>query len=319
MANRWLVQNLINNAKRRGRIVESDDATEGFTTADFLALIDEVIRSRMVPLLKKARENYLQKSFAVELTAGIDTYAIPGRAAAEALHSILQSSDGVRWLPLERTEVDHAHAFVGGLSERPAYYLEDDSVVFVPTPSAQTVRFVILNRPNMVVEASEVGQVSAINTDTQAVTFLAWDEDDEDFTSSAPPSTFSSSILYDLVKGTPGFRNRGIDLSATLAGNILTFEDELPDLAVGDFVCRAGETPIAQIPAELQPMLAEEVTRVLLVAKKDVAGANLSAQSVAQMEKDAIDMLSPRVSAAPRYIQNYNLPGWNKGRWGGHS
>lgn len=320
MANRWLVQKLIANAKRRGFIVQSDDAQDGFAAADFLEVIDDVIRSKMVPLLKRTRESYLVKVVELELASGTARYPIPGRAAAEALHSILYEASDDVWVPLQRTEVDKAYAFASAGSTQPfGYYLEDDSVVFVPTPSTQTVRFLIFNRPNLVVEASAVGYVSAINTSTKAVTVLTWDEDNEDFTASAAPSAFSSSVLYDLVKGAPGFRNHGTDLAATVASNVLTFAETLPtDLAVGDFVCLAGETPIAQIPAELHPLLAQEVTRSLLEAKGD-AKAERAQTTVDRMTSEAMEMLTPRVTAAPRYIHNFNAPGWKRGlfRWRG--
>lgn len=317
MANRWLVQNLIANAKRRGFIVQSDDPVDGFSEEDFLALIDDVIRSRMVPLLKKTRESYLVRRVDVALTSGTDTYAIPERAAAEALHSILYEAEAGRWVPCQRTEVTQAHLFSRTTSGPPVFYLEDDSVVFVPSPDTQTVRFLIFNRPNMVVPASAVGYVSTINTGTKAVTVKTWDEDTEDFATSAAPSSFTSSATYDLVKGTPGFRNHGTDLAATVASNVLTFAEALPaNLAVGDFACLAGETPIAQVPAELHPMLAQEVTRVLLEAKGDPK-ADRAERTVARLEEDAKAMLSPRVQAAPRYLHNFNAPGWRKARWRG--
>lgn len=320
MANRWLVSKLIRDIKRRGFIVQSDDVGDGFATADFLDVIDNVIRSKMVPLLKRTRESYLLRKVELELTSGTSRYPIPGRAAAESVHSILTEVSPDHWAPLERTEVHQAHAFTSAAGAGLfGYYLEDDSVEFIPTPGEATVRFVIYNRPNLVVEASAVGYISAVNTGTKAVTVKTWDEDAEDFTTSAAPSTFSSSVLYDLVKGTPGFRNHGTDLAATVASNVLTFAETLPDnLAVGDFVCLAGETPIAQIPAELHPLLAQEVARELLEAKGD-AKAERAQATADRLQTDALEMLTPRASAAPRYVHNFNAPGWKRGflRWRG--
>lgn len=320
MANRWLVHKLIANAKRRAFIVESDDPDDGFATADFLDTIDDVIRAKMVPLLKRTRESYLLRVVEQTLTAGTARYPIPGRAAAESIHSILCETSEDNWTPLQRTEVHQAHAFTAtGGARLFGYYLEDDSVEFIPTPGEATVRFVIYNRPNLVVEESAVGYISAINTGTKAVTVKTWDEDAEDFTTSAAPSTFSSSVLYDLVKGTPGFRNHGTDLEASVASNVLTFAETLPDnLAVGDFVCLAGETPIAQIPAELHPLLAQEVARELLEAKGD-AKAERAQATADRLQADALEMLTPRASAAPKYVHNFNAPGWRKGlsRWRG--
>lgn len=315
MANRWLVQKLIDNAKRRGLIVTSDDPTDGFATSDFLELIDDVVRSVMVPLLKRVRESYLLREVDLALTSGRARYPLPERAAAEALHSILwDNGDADHWPPLQRTEAGQAHGFNASDGTPYAYYMKDDGVVFVPTPAAgTTVRFLIYNRPSFVVEASAVAMVSAFNTSTKQVTLLSYDSDTEEFDDATVPSTFTSNASYDIVKGTPGFRCHAYDQSATVASNVLTFAALPDDLAVGDFVALAGETPIAQIPLELHPMLAQEVTRTLLESKGD-AKADRAERTVARLEKAATEMLSPRVSAGAKFIHNYNAPGWSRSR-----
>lgn len=307
MANRWLVQNLIDNAKRRGLVVLSDDSAEGFTTADFLALIDDVIRSKMLPLLKRARESYLVKRYDVDIAEGAESVPIPGRAAAEALHSILVYT-GEKWVPLERYGVNAAaERFSTSLA---GYWLEDDTVFFVGSPAAQTLRFLVFTRPNLVVEATAVAEITDVDFDTQEVT------------TATMPDTFTSDSLFDFVKGSPGFRNHAVDLTGTIGASpgaglsLITMDDELPEnLAVGDYLCLAGESPIAQIPAELHPLLAQEVTRTLLEAKGDPK-ADRAAATVERMEREALDMLSPRVSASPEYVLNANSPGWRRRRLG---
>lgn len=323
MANRWLVQNIIDSAKLRGLVIESDDPREGFGPAQFLQLIDETIRGEIIPLLKRTKESYLLTSVELDLESGRARYPLPPRASAEAIHSILIDPDNgtEAWPPLSRTEAEKAYAFSINDGNPFAYYLEDDSVVFVPTPGdGEAVRFKIFGRPNMVVEATSVGQISAINTATKQVTVLAYDEDSGEFEDTTPPATFTTGATYDLVKGTPGFRCHDIDLAVSgVASNVLTFTDELPeDLAVGDFVCIAGETPIAQIPAELHPLLSQMVTRTILEGKGDPK-ADRAERTAGKLEKNATDMLSPRVQTAPKFVQNYNAPGWRRGlfRWRG--
>ncbi len=321
MANRWLVQKLIASAKRRGFIVVSDDPLDGFSEDDFLDLIDDIIRSRMVPLLKRTRESYLVTEEDLSLTSGRASYPLPSRAAAETLRSILIEGDSGAWPPLDRIEPEEAHARTATDGTPNAYYLRDDNAVFVPTPGAgQSVRFLYFSRPNLVVPATEVCEVESVDFNANSVTVAAWDQDTEEFETAATgiPEDFVVGGLFDLVRGVPGFRNHAYDLtvaSITGAGPfVITFEEELPEgLAAGDFVCLTGESPIAQIPAELHPMLAHEVTRTLLEAKGD-SKADRAAKTVERLEEDAKSMLSPRVTEAPKYIQNYNAPGWSRMR-----
>lgn len=319
MANEWLVSNLIRSLQLRQLITTADSAADGYTTADFLRLINETVRSKFVPLLKRTREDYLITRETLTLTAGRDKYPLPKRAAAEALKAI-QYEAGDVWPPLDRVTEDTAHEHVGNTSAGApcAFYLQDDSAVFVPVPAGgESIRFLYYFRPSRVVEADEVGEITAIDTTTGQVTVKAWDEDAGAFSSTTPPATFTTSATFDFVKGSPGFRCRAINLASSgVASNVLTFAAaDLPaGLEVGDFVCIAGETPIAQLPAELHPVLAHEVSRVLLEAKGDDK-AKAAKETVKEMVTDAESMIQNRVQSAPKYVMNRNAPGHRPGLW----
>jgi hypothetical protein len=321
VANQWLVSNLIRELKLRQLIVTSDDARQGYAVSDFLMLANGVIRSTIVPLLKRTREDYLLTREDLSIVSGTDRYSLPTRAAAESLKAILYDAGSGKWPALERTTEDKASEFYPSEGRPFGYYLQDDSVVFVPAPSASaTVRFLHFGRPNRLVDVDEVGQISDMDTSTGEVAFLGWDADpdDADYTTTTAPAAFATTATsYDFVKGTPGFRTRAKDVSATRTSNVLTFDpDDLPDgLAVGDFVCLAGETPIAQIPDTLHPFLAQEVSRAILESKGD-KGADRAEKTADKMQANAEGMLANRVQATPKYIVNKNAVGMaRKRRW----
>ncbi len=321
MANQWLVSNLIRELKLRQLIVTSDDSSEGFGVADFLMLANSVIRSTVVPILKKTREDYLIQREALAVTSGTDRYPLPTRAAAETLKAILYADPAGTYPPLERTTEEKAHGFCPSDGRPFGYYLQDDSVVLVPASTGDaTVRFLYFARPNRLVDVDEVGQISAIDTNAGTVTFLGWDADpdDPDYTTTDAPAGFlAGATSYDLTKGTPGFRNLAMDISATRSTNVLTFDpDDLPaGLAVGDFVCLAGETAIPQIPAELHAFLSQEIGRTVLEGKGD-KGAAQAEKTSEKMQANAESMLHNRVQATPKYITNPNAAGMVRGkRW----
>lgn len=289
---RFLASTLIASLKRRGLIPTSDEA---FNEADFLALIDEEMRTYILPLLRKTREDFLLARAETTVRAGFNRYLLPARCAAEAVRHVAL---GPSFTPLRRISSDDAHRGGGG------FYIEDDAVVLVDTPdlSGASLRFVYFYRPNLLVAESACARVAAVDIDARQVTVTA------------TPGTFTTAESYDFVKGTPGFRCHDVNrLISGVAANVMTFEGDLPvGLAVDDYVCLAGETPVPQIPAEAHPLLAQRVTYVVSNALGP-AKSRPALEQLTQMEQGFESLFAVR-DGSPQYVQNYNSPGWVKYR-----
>jgi hypothetical protein len=306
VANRWLASALVDSLKRRGLIPTAD---ETFNATDFYALIDEETRTYILPILREVHEEFLHVRYDSDIVSGQAAYPFPPRCAAEAVKMILldPNADGSWGPPLARIEPEKAVGIGGGGVG--SYYLEDDCAVLSPTPNASggTLRFVHFNRPNHVVAATAAAEVTTINTGTGEVTLRLADQ------TAGVPATFTSSELYDLIKGTPGFRTLAIDQAATVASNILTFATLPSRLAVGDFVALAGQSPVAQVPAEFHPLLAQRVMFVCLdaMSPRESAKAELTLE---KMEQKVRGMFMNRTEAQPRYLHNFSAPGWRRTR-----
>jgi hypothetical protein len=296
LANAYTATQLLLSLKARGLIPTTD---ETFSATDFLRFVNEEVQTYIVPLLLSVREDYLVTYSDLSVTSGTDAYDIPERAVASKLRGVFYLS-GSTYQPLPRIELEAAH--LESVTGTPsAYYLRANKIVLVPSPSgSSTLRLHYYQRPNRVVETSAVGEITAINTGTRVVTLSA-----------SCPSTFATSVTFDLVKGKAGFDTLGKDLAVSAVGaSSVTFTATLPtDLAVGDFVCLAQETPIPQIPVELHPLLSERVTTTVLKALGDSKATYAVAE---QMERKLIEVLSPRVEGSPRYVVNRYGAGWGR-------
>ena len=291
---RFLASSLISSLKRRGLIPTSDEA---FNEADFLALIDEETRTYILPFLKRTREDFLVTTASTTVRSGYSRYLLPARCAAEALKYV---SLGPDFHPLRRAANEDGHLGGGG------FYVEDDAVVLADTPTqdGETLRFTYYYRPNMVVAEAATARVTGFDTVTREVEV-------NDIPTVNDVATFTLTESYDFVKGSPGFRCHDINLTATdITGTTITFADELPvGLAVGDFVCLSGETPIPQIPAELHPLLAQRVTYVLSNALGPTKG-RAALEQLLQMEGQLASLFANRADASPRYVLNRNSTGF---------
>jgi hypothetical protein len=305
--NPYTVSNVVASLKRRGQIPRSSERS--FGEDDLIALMSEELQTYMVTLLMGIREEWFVHTKDVT-TDGSTRYAIPERSIGSKLRQVLLGSGGNNYLVLNRIEPKQAYESIYGLDTNPAgfsngYILYDTEIQIVPTQTTgQTLRMVYFRRPNRLVAEDACGLITAIDTDTREVTVTAGEV----------PTTFTSSVTYDLVSGRPGFRTLAMDQSVTVASNVLTFAQALPDgLQVGDYVCLAGESPIPQIPVEMQPLLAQRTVVKVLEALGDPKVATAKAM-LDDQRNAAITLLTPRSEGDSRFLTNFHGPGWS-GRW----
>jgi hypothetical protein len=300
VSNPYTASFVLASIRRRGWFPTGED---GFTTVDGFALMNEESRVYVTSVLKSCREEYLvnEQDHDVAFTAGQAQVRVPSRCVGSALRSIwiLDSSDEPQ--PLNRIEPERQHLYPGRGSPV-GYVLRGNTIQLLPAPDAAgTLRLGYLQRLSTVVAEDACGLITAINTLTREVTL------------SALPSTFTVAETYDLVQGEPPFSALAIDQTVTIAGSVLTFSSVPDDLAVGDYVCLAGETPIVQLPLECHALLAQRVTVKVLEAqggpRYDAAKASLD-----EMKADVLRLLSPRVTGSTRPIINPNGPGMRRGR-----
>lgn len=268
--------------RRRGLIPQSGKLAE----ADLLGFLNDATQDYIVPLLMSTREGFL---IAKEDTAISGTeYAMPPRASAERLYRVLLIDSAGNEYPLTRVETARK-------DNQEGFELVDNTIVTVNAPSGYTsLRVEYYRMPNRLVALTSAGKVTAKTATT--------------VTLDTAPSTFSTSEPMDFIAGTAGFRCKGIDKTPTgwnSSTKVLTFTSgDIPSsLAVGDYVALAGETPIAQIPQTLRPLLEQAACCLALGALGD-GKLGTAQKTLEAMEKRLLPTLAPRVPGASRVIIN---------------
>lgn len=288
MAYTWT--ELLDDIKVRGSIPTSQST---YTEARLLRLADAVFRSKILPLVDKVREGYY--SYDVDFTiANGSSFLIPTRAVGAKLENAAfiygsQRQNAIRYYEEELTDMSLSPSI------KPGFYIKRNRVFPVPTDGGgyTTLRLTIVMRPNRLCVSSDACQVTAINTGTNTLTFTVvpdWDTSD----------------TLDIVQQDPHFDWLAIDQAITsVTTTTIAFASALPaDLAVGDWVSLAGETPVIQCPVELHPLLAQEVANVCLKAQTDQAAYALGKEEAELIKEGITSLLSPRVEQQGRKISN---------------
>lgn len=266
-----------------------------FGDSDLLRLADREIQAGIVPLVMGVREEYFvsYQDFAITPGARTNTIRIPYRAIGNKVRDIaFVDGDGVPVRsPLPQLSLEQLEDGGSG------FYVTGNTITLYNAGGdwgTGTARVSYFQRPNRLVATYSAGVVSSVVG--SVVTLLS------------VPAGFASGLRYDFVRANPGYDCLAIDYTATLAGSTLTFATVPDELTAGDYVCRAGEAPVPQIPLELHPVLAQRVVVKALEAIGDSQGMKDAQAKLQELQTDALKLITPRVDGAPKRVVNLSSP-----------
>lgn len=286
----WTTDDLLTSLKLRGVIPNS---TALLTNANLLVLANEELELGIMALIKSVSEDYGLLTSDIAFVSGQLSYSIPTRAGGMALRGVQRvTAAGQVIASYPRITLEQLDY------ETPSgIYLKGNQLWLVQDPGVTTdlLRVTYQCRPGVLTSTTggSVGQITAINTGTKTVTF------------SSIPANFTSSLTYDLIQQNPGFDYLAIDQTASVSGSTLVFTNTLPTnpaLAVGDWVGIAGLSPIPQVPPELHPVLAQKTYIRAMQALGDKSAMQLGEQALGTMERNAMLLLTPRVTGTAQKI-----------------
>jgi len=264
---------LISALKICGSFPTSNDL---FSTSDFLVLFNFQLKSDITPMMLKLNEEYFLQYKDFTISSG-STYRIPKRAVGAKIRDLKMIDGSNNYTAINRLfEEDRG-------SGKSGYYMLRNSVELSSDFTANTLRMSIFGRPSTLVATTACGKITSINTSTFDVVI------------SSAPSTFTTGAVVDFVQNNNPYDLLGMDYSiASVSGTTLTFSSLPNDLAVGDWICLATESPVPMVPEEIHPVLVQSALVRALSSKKDKA-LEVEAATLKQMKEDAISMLDPRV------------------------
>jgi hypothetical protein len=281
---------LLTDIRDRGSLPSADIR---FTDAKLLSTATIELRDVLATLLVESQANRMVYLSDMAVTAGVASYRLPTRAVAGRWQSVgWKGSGDTAWTRLKQVHPEDYYLQSDSAQATPrSFFVRDYALVLVPTPSAAgTLRLPYYMRPNTLVATTAAGVVASLTSTTATLASV--------------PSGFTSGLAYDVVRATPGFETLVAGVTATLSSSTLTFASAMPTdtfaPAVGDYVCLAGQAPVAQCPVEVRGLLATRAARRALVAVNEAQQASMLDNNVVELTEVARSLLSPRVDSEPQ-------------------
>lgn len=298
----------------RNTAYESDEIdVRGLNDADILLHLNEEMAVRIVPLLLGVEEEYLITARRLPVTTN-SRVRIPTRAAYVSADEILfaDGSDPKSRVNLARvTKEAVSHHYLDERDVTPGqFYIEGNYIVLLPDTDATfdgdvEVSFAI--QPGELVKSGRYVQVSAVDLPNKTVTV-----------SSAIPTVLSSAELVDIHSKFSGAEVKYFDLdmsAATIVGNDITFVENIDGsdfgtdaVAVGDYICIAGEAVLPSLPSALHPVLARAAACALMRGQVDAQAYQIHKADLDEIMKLSLRGINKRVKGAPYVVGPQRSP-----------
>lgn len=298
MAIDYTTTELVRSLKRRASMPTSQST---FVPADLVALMNDEMHSILLPRIKDVREEYFVTQIDQLLVSGQSEYVIPSRAAGNALRDVVFVDSNNRESPCPRLapeDIKETNSNFAG-SALVGHILKDNKVVIIPQPnnpqSGFSVRMKFERRPNNLILESSAATIESINTLTNEVTV------------SNQPSAWTLATEFDIIIPDSPFVSIADDQGiSNIGSNILTFDSLPDDLAVGQWVAPAGESPIPQLPYEAHHVLAQLGAVKALEILGKASEVKTAKESAGEMLRFFVSLITPRNDGSQKKIVNRN-------------
>lgn len=264
-----LVDTILDNIKLKAGFPDDNY----FTDAELLSILNDEQKITILPLIMRLHEDFLLQNENYTIVAG-STYRLPTRAVGNKIRDIKILVSG-EYEDLNRLFEEDRSADI------PGYYITRNTIELSSHYTSGTlVVTYFMSLSDLILEAS-AAEVQSIDSATQ-------------ITVTALPSSITTSTPVDIVQANSPNDVLAINQTITnIASTQLTFASLPDDLAVGDYICLAKQTPVPSIPEELVPILAQSALVTCLSAKDDKA-VEFEKKRLDEMVESMINMLDSR-------------------------
>lgn len=314
MAIDYTTTGLIASIKRR---ISLPDAQNLYSDDDLIGFMSEEMSSTIIPLIHSVQQEYWVTVQDIAMVQNKTNYTLPVRGITNGLRLATLVDNGGNEIDFPRIQPENVASTYNWLSPYSTatvsgFYFEDDHIVIFPqsvvTNPVSTVRFRYERSPNVLCATANAAQIISIAGNIVTVNNI--------------PATWTTSLTFDITKGSPAFPSKGDDLTISAINTIaetITFVSLPSTTAIGDWIAEAGESPIPQIPVQMFPYLAQAGAVKCLEGMSDLEPWKAAKAVMGIMKEDLLKLLQPRDMGNVQTIVNRgglfeSSSGWGYGQ-----
>ena len=255
--------------------------TGRFTSQEILDIAYDILLSDIVPFLITLRQEFFATKSTQSVVSGTNTYPINSRALGSVLRELKFTDSSGSIINLSQINPDDVNDSDSGVPE--SFYFQGSNIILYPSSNTTgTLTQTYFQRPSKPVEVSTCAQITAFDTLTGIVT-------------ATPYSTWTTSNTFDLVSANQIIAK---DLTAVaISSTTVTFTaSDLPsNLAIGDYIALAQESPYMTAQDDVIPLLQQLTIVDLLESMGDANAVQLTGAKAEKLRAGLARVMGIRV------------------------
>lgn len=303
-----------------------------FNNTQIAKFLDEEMRSAVVPLVTRLREEYFVVTTSIDVNSSTRRISIPSQAAGFRLRDVYLYDLSDNFVcKLNRINPDNI-PYMGGSSLTtgtyiiPTYYIENNDIVFYPSLQSQfrcKVRY--LKAPNHLYPyasctaqvTAKIGsnQVQVDNAPTGSQAVVDWVANFATTTLDVVTQTAPFNFRFSETTGLPLLAQA---ITAPVVSNVITLPSDCYDsIQVGDYLCTNDTCAFVQaLPFEAYHLIKLRASMRILKAQGDPQNLAITAQLYNAAADDLESLLAPKVENMPKKVRPGRTIGRaGRGRW----
>ena len=293
----WTVTELLADVRKLGGL--PSNAALGLADSDLVAHADVAMAASIVPHVMSMTEEFYVALFDYTLVSGQAAYRLPPRSIGGRLRDV-QIVYGSIINPLPRLEPTDTNGFVANQTGLPfGFYARSGSVILLPAASVSgTLRLSYFVQPGRFI-------TTAAGTGYGVITGVTYSTSSVVITYSAASNLFTAVPTVDVISARPPYEHLAVDGVKTASGiGTVTINNVnvSPQIAVGDLVTFAEQSPIVQAPNEAFSLLSHETALRVAESLKHSERIDILTEKIDKLRKSASTVMTPRVDGKPQKI-----------------
>ena len=281
-----------------------------FTPQQIIAMMQDEQQTKIIPMIKKVREDYWLTNYDQQILTGVFSYPMPPRCSGGGLRDFVFLDTSGYEIQIPHLDPDQIatpsyFAFRPSWQGQGAFLMNDRLVLWPQTNSnvSYQLRQKYERRANSLTSTANCMQITAINPTANTITFVG----------SPPNPPFFIGGLIDIISISGQHVSQGDNLLiSNVVGAVVTFDPSTPignTVTIGSWACAAGLTCIPQVPDEAYPILLARGMMRIATALQNSNLMNVATKLAEDAYAEIMTLFTPRVPGNPRKFVNKNVVG----------